>query len=470
MNQEVTGGRELKQIARFFEHSIPKYIFLVIDDERLARMLIDRIRSELKARAREIGYLKLAGQDTAVFRRVERFLAGNRCDGLIVSGLNGPVYRDPVTTLSQLNKARDAFERFSLPMAFIVNRDTLKKIIQSASDFYQLRDLPDFHFAGTVEEERMMIDIPASMIDTTPDAGLKAGLLEGQLRLREKEGEIDDGVLNSLVIPLLTIYTDQDDMRKAGEIYDKYVRGREDRIKDIAGLGAFHLKAFHLDDALHYYRAGLDLAEKTGDIKGVAQSRHQVGNIYFLRGDYDVALEQYRKSLDIREKIGDIAGVAKSLHQVGIIYHMKGDYDAALEQYRKSLEIKEKIGDIKGVALSLWGIGNVYLDKGDYDNALEEYQKALKTFEKIGDIKNVAGCLHQVGMIYQERGEYDAALGQYQKSLAIFERIGSPNAKIVMGNIALIREKIGEAAFQELLASNLKELGHESVDSASGAS
>jgi len=235
-------------------------------------------------------------------------------------------------------------------------------------------------------------------------------------------------------------------------------------------VGMIYEERGDYDAALGQYQKSLAIKEKIGDIAGVAKSLHQVGMIYEKRGDYDAALDQYQKALKTFEEIGDIKNAAACLHQVGMIYQMKGDYDAALEQYQKSLAIKEKIGDIKGAALSLWGIGNVYLDKGDYDNALEEYQKALKTFEKIGDIKNVAGCLHQVGMIYQERGEYDAALGQYQKSLAIFERIGSPNAKIVMGNIALIREKIGEAAFQELLASNLKELGHESVDSASGAS
>jgi len=294
---------------------------------------------------------------------------------------------------------------------------------------------------------------------------------------------------------------------EALKYYQKSLAIKE-KIGDIKGVakslhqvGSIYQEKGDYDAALGQYQRALKTFEDIGDIKNAALSLWGIGNVYLNKGDYDNALEQYQKALETFEKIGDIKNVAGCLHQVGRIYEEKGDYDAALEQYQKSLEIKEKIGDISGVAKSLHQVGMIYQKKGDYEVALEQYQKALKTFEEIGDIKNVASALHQVGRIYQEKGEYDAALGQYRKaleikekigdlpgraislgqmgklyieredyptalslclqSLAIFQKLGSPNAEIVMGYIARIREKIGEAGFEELLASTLKELGQE---------
>jgi len=264
------------------------------------------------------------------------------------------------------------------------------------------------------------------------------------------------------------------------------------------------------DEALKYYQKSLAIEEKLGNKKGVALSLWGIGNVYLDKGDYDNALEQYQKALKTFEKIDDIKNVAGCLHQVGRIYQERGDYAAALDQYQKSLEIKEKIGDIAGVAKSLHQVGRIYQDRGDYEAALEQYQKSLEIEEKLGNKKGVAQSLHQVGIIYQLKGEYDAALEQYQKSLeikekigdmpgkaisfgqlgqlyfakndletalnyfiqafTIFDKIGSPYKDLAKGYIDQIKEKMGEAAFQELVASTLKEPGHESVDSASGAS
>ena len=71
----------------------------------------------------------------------------------------------------------------------------------------------------------------------------------------------------------------------------------------------------------------------------------QLGNLAYLRGDYDEAARQYQASLAIFERLGDQAGMATSYHQLGMLAHDRGDYDEAIRQYQASLAINERLGD-----------------------------------------------------------------------------------------------------------------------------
>ena len=80
--------------------------------------------------------------------------------------------------------------------------------------------------------------------------------------------------------------------------------------------------------------------------------------------------------------------IASSLHNIGLVYYNKGNYDEALLYYQKSLKIKYRVYGVdesqveeqgnSSIALSLNNIGNVYNAKGNYDEALLYYQKSLK--------------------------------------------------------------------------------------------
>ncbi len=60
---------------------------------------------------------------------------------------------------------------------------------------------------------------------------------------------------------------------------------------------------------------------------------HNIGAVYYDKGDYAKALECYKLSLDIRIKIigYDLISFAKTLDSIGLVYRSKGDYTKALE-------------------------------------------------------------------------------------------------------------------------------------------
>ncbi|MCS7086495.1 MAG: tetratricopeptide repeat protein, partial [Bacteroidia bacterium] len=99
-----------------------------------------------------------------------------------------------------------------------------------------------------------------------------------------------------------------------------------------------------LDEALKQGTAGLKLAQKLKDEKGLALCFHNLGNVYYNQGDYTRATEHYLKSLEIRQRIGDPKGMASCHNNLGVAYSDQGDYARATEHYLKGLAICERMG------------------------------------------------------------------------------------------------------------------------------
>lgn len=232
----------LKKIVRFFDRDVSRYIFLVSDDERILNYLIIKIQVDLRGKKKRIRKLELTEKEPSVYRQVKNFVAGKKSDGLIVTGLNPLIYKYNHECLDLLNKSRDAFKKFGLPIAFIVNTDILSKVINGASDFYQLRDLPDFHIEGPGIQERDLVNIPSRYWGQIPDSDLKAGLLEEQLEILKKEQTIDRGLLNSIVVPLLEIYIAGSHTKKMKALFNDYLKGNEAKIKNRKVLHDYYLK------------------------------------------------------------------------------------------------------------------------------------------------------------------------------------------------------------------------------------
>lgn len=424
MNSQNDSQRELSIIYRFFETQTARYIILVIDNEPLGRLLIRRIQLQLKVVGKEIGHLKLKENENSIYNQVEHFLTENRYNGLLVSDLDLLIYKNARDTLSGLNKARDAFEGFQLPIGFIVNQDNLKKIIRSASDFYQMRDLPDFHFTGALEAEKTFLDIDDSTHELYPDENLKIEFLEEQLRLREKEQNQDEHTLNYIIIPLLKIYASKKYSGKATDIYNRYIIDRENLVRDKVALGDYYSLVYGFKKALKYFREVLNNTERIGDKTGISILFKRIGLVYRRQAEYKSALEYYQKAIEIDRKIKNIEGEALALHEIGRILEVQGEYARALDHLQKALAIYEEIDKSKEKASVLSHIGYIYFLKGRYKQALECYKKVLAIREKVLEKEDLdlAASYNNLSLIYMKMGELNKALEFTEKALVIIKK------------------------------------------------
>ena len=99
------------------------------------------------------------------------------------------------------------------------------------------------------------------------------------------------------------------------------------------------------------------------------------------------------------------------MHYLGIIHQERGEYDKAKEQFIKSLEIKKELSDKAGIAITLDQLGSLYDKTEDYLNAIK--------------------C--------------------YLISVRLFEYLKSSYVKAVNENLDIVKQKIGDAKFNEYI-------------------
>jgi tetratricopeptide (TPR) repeat protein len=121
-------------------------------------------------------------------------------------------------------------------------------------------------------------------------------------------------------------------------------------------------------------------------------------------------LEFFDRSLKITEELGDRAGVAVSLHEVGNIHYLRGDYEQALDYYDRSLKIKENLGDRSGMARSQGQIGQLYVAVERYDKAFQHTLSALTICTQL-QLREVAIAINDLKQLRVKWGKekFDAA-------------------------------------------------------------
>jgi tetratricopeptide (TPR) repeat protein len=101
---------------------------------------------------------------------------------------------------------------------------------------------------------------------------------------------------------------------------------------------------------------------------------------------------------------------------MGLVHETRGQYDEALKLYNESMEIAKQSGDQDGVSFALGGIGALLI-KEKYIEALPYTSHAYK----------------------------------------ISERLRSPDAKIELDNLNIIRNALGDAKYKKTLDNIEKE-------------
>ncbi len=187
------------------------------------------------------------------------------------------------------------------------------------------------------------------------------------------------------------------------------------------------------------------IAERNGDMSGVAVSLNELGRVRMHQGNLNDSLDIYQKALAICERLGEKDCTAVALSGIGTAYSAKGDPGRALENHRKALVISEEAGNKSAAALALQGLGWDYQDQGNYSFALDYYGKSLSLSESIGDKSKTAAALNGFGRTHTLLGDTDLALDYLQKSLALREELGEKGAVgTAANNIGIVHALRGD--------------------------
>lgn len=202
-------------------------------------------------------------------------------------------------------------------------------------------------------------------------------------------------------------------------------------------LGNFYFQNENYDKATPCYLNSLQIEEKLGNEKRIADLNDELGTIYFYQEIFEKSLDYHKKALNIYQNINDILGQAKALSHLGSLHssreycekrteeQIKTDQQTALEFYDRSMNFYEKMQFQAGI-VHLWGnIGNAYRRMGQPEKALSFLEKALEYYRQTNDVEHNVQTLRTIALTYNQLEKYDLALAYLKEAeeIAAMENI-----------------------------------------------
>ena len=243
-----------------------------------------------------------------------------------------------------------------------------------------------------------------------------------------------------LLLSFYTLLIKAQDSERLDSLLNEIKQPHEDSVKvDILNSIAWEYRNSEMEKVQVFSDSALNLAKKINYYKGQVKSHFNIGNMYYIKGDFSKTLESYLKALSILEKLKDQEGIASALMGIGNIHAIQKDLNKAIEYQEKSLEIRLKIKDSLGIAGSYNNLGSIYMDMKDYEKALEYHFKSLEIKEKLHYWKGMSSSYGNIGVAYKEMGKLEKAIEYQQKALEIRKKLNNMKGMVMsytdIGNI-----------------------------------
>lgn len=149
----------------------------------------------------------------------------------------------------------------------------------------------------------------------------------------------------------------------------------------------------------------------------------QIGERYFLAGDYKKSLQAYNNSLEIAKQLDIRQEIVSGLYNLGLLYNRMSNSPAALQNLTYALDLGSGIITPAEKANIYTEIATAELSNGQYDVAYQYQLNALKIQENDRDSIGIAQSLYGLGSIFFHQEEYDQALSYYQQALTVYQNI-----------------------------------------------
>jgi len=141
-------------------------------------------------------------------------------------------------------------------------------------------------------------------------------------------------------------------------------------------LGAIAFERGRIRDAEKHFTTVATLAEAHGRARFTARSDNNLGSIADLRGDSGPACAMYQRALEVYEMVGDLRGIAETCHNLSLGLRESGALAAARESSLRAVQSAEQVGDPGLIALTLLGRAEINIESRAYDDALNDIRRA----------------------------------------------------------------------------------------------
>ena len=164
---------------------------------------------------------------------------------------------------------------------------------------------------------------------------------------------------------------------------------------------------------------------------------HKISVSYERNSDYDNALKWLDRAQEVIPR-GQSLLAAKINITRSVALFRKGLYEEAISWGRRGLSLSRRSSDPAQLAYAHNMLASSYVELGRLKQAIQHRQSSILIYEQTGDLPGLAVANNNLGLCYQLLGELNTALAYYEKGLEIDQRIGNQTA------VAILHNNIGE--------------------------
>ena len=256
------------------------------------------------------------------------------------------------------------------------------------------------------------------------------------------------------------------------------LRVRQDVLRRFAQM---HYAREEFDEAIRIFQQALAVVDSMEHDKRYTPSDVDdarsclygaIGNVYNMQDKAHLAIHYYQQALPIFEKYNWLESQTILYHNVGELYFLMGNYQEAERNYLMGLSKSRESKDSLMIALSQKGLLRLYINMGDYPKAFKmagpcySYYHAHRT-EEVGDYYVVLASMVRLNLM--EDHENIAAAKNYAKeALKQVDELGFEDKSNVYA--ACSEVAMAEKQWQQALGYALQTIHPDSLATSADAS
>ncbi|XP_049809258.1 G-protein-signaling modulator 2 isoform X1 [Schistocerca nitens] len=199
-----------------------------------------------------------------------------------------------------------------------------------------------------------------------------------------------------------------------------------------------------LQEAVKYYEENLQLMRELNETAAQGRACGNLGNTYYLLGDFQKAIHYHEERLKIAREFGDKAAERRANSNLGNSHIFLGEFEAAAEHYKRTLVLAQELGDRAVEAQACYSLGNTYTLLRDYPTAIEYHLRHLIIAQQLMDRVGEGRACWSLGNAHSAMGNHEKALYFASKHLEISKELGDTMGQATAQmNVSDLRKVLG---------------------------
>ncbi|HET7232388.1 MAG TPA: tetratricopeptide repeat protein [Longimicrobium sp.] len=238
-------------------------------------------------------------------------------------------------------------------------------------------------------------------------------------------------------------------------------RRRGDRwlLTDVVTLiGVALWESGRVDEAEDRFAELLEAATAGQNEEASANAANNLGVLANVRGRRDLALTWYQRALAAHQRQGNVRGLAQTHHNLGISYRDLGFDSEADRHFARAIEFGQELETDELVAMAEIERAMLRVRRGDAELGGEMARRAGERFQRLGSPVGAADAQRVMAAAERERGRMDEALALLDAALATSLNHDDPvlRAEVQRDRGLLLRDQGSIGAARQALADSIE--------------